>query len=393
VLSGVTAIFIARSLGVATMGSYQFATSFLAFVAMFFEFGLFPPASRLAARSTQEGGRNIFGASVAAFVPIGVAYSITVFALSYGIDSWFHVHVGIAIRLLVPLFLCYPFQFVVIWMSQGMRRLHVLSVTQSCGAVLTLGLIGIYLALARRLTLASSLLLTSSAQLAGEVFAVIWLRPLFVSIRARLREILTEARRWGFQSYVGRVLSVGTYNMDVLMVAALTDSRQVAFYSLAGGIAGVITFPATGIAAALFPRMTSERGLRRSWKVAVWAAGLAGVIVVWSASDAVVRVTLGHAYLPVVPLVLPLALAASIRGVTQLYISYLAANAKGRELRTAGLILTASNLVLNFALIPPFGATGAAWASFFALVANYASHVTFYRRSIREELTPVERPE
>jgi O-antigen/teichoic acid export membrane protein len=87
----------------------------------------------------------------------------------------------------------------------------------------------------------------------------------------------------------------------------------------------------------------------------------------------------------VVPLILPLALAATIRGVTALYNSYLAANAKGRELRMTGLVLTASNLILNFALIPPFGASGAAWASFFALVANYLAHVVLYRRSLRED--------
>jgi O-antigen/teichoic acid export membrane protein len=295
------------------------------------------------------------------------------------------VHVGDATRLLVPLFLCLPFQFVVIWMSQGMRRLHILSITQGGTALLTLGLVGLYVGIAPRLTLASALLLTAGAQVAGELVAVLWLRPLFVAVYSRLKEIFAEARRWGFQTYVGRVLSIGTYNMDVLMVAAMTNPRQVAFYTLAGGIAGVITFPSTAIAAALFPRMTSESGLRPSWKAAVWVAGLAGTLVVWAASHDVVRIALGREYLPVVPLILPLALAATIRGVTALYNSYLAANAKGRELRMTGLVLTASNLILNFALIPPFGASGAAWASFFALVANYLAHVVLYRRSLRED--------
>jgi len=48
----------------------------------------------------------------------------------------------------------------------------------------------------------------------------------------------------------------------------------------------------------------------------------------------------------------------------------------------AGLVLTISNLILNFALIPPFGAMGAAWASFAALLANLAAHRVGYRRAL-----------
>jgi O-antigen/teichoic acid export membrane protein len=80
-------------------------------------------------------------------------------------------------------------------------------------------------------------------------------------------------------------------------------------------------------------------------------------------------------------LVLPLALAAAVRGVTSLYNMYLGANARGRELRNVGSLLAGSNLALNFALIPTFGATGAAWASFGALIVNFAGHVFYYRRA------------
>jgi O-antigen/teichoic acid export membrane protein len=81
-------------------------------------------------------------------------------------------------------------------------------------------------------------------------------------------------------------------------------------------------------------------------------------------------------------LVLPLALAQCVRGVTTIYNTFLSAHGRGVELRNAGLVLTLSNLVFNFALIPSFGASGAAWASLLALVANFIAHVVFYRRSL-----------
>ena len=84
----------------------------------------------------------------------------------------------------------------------------------------------------------------------------------------------------------------------------------------------------------------------------------------------------------------PLALAQAFRGVTTIYNAFLAAHAVGRALRTAGAVLTASNLVLNLLLIPPYGATGAAWASVLALVANLAAHVFGYRRYLARDSGP-----
>jgi O-antigen/teichoic acid export membrane protein len=87
-------------------------------------------------------------------------------------------------------------------------------------------------------------------------------------------------------------------------------------------------------------------------------------------------------YGPAAALVLPLALAQAVRGVTGVYNTYLSAQGRGRELRSANIILTASNAVLNLGLIPLFGAKGAAWASFVALVINLAAHVYYYRRAL-----------
>jgi len=44
-------------------------------------------------------------------------------------------------------------------------------------------------------------------------------------------------------------------------------------------------------------------------------------------------------------------------------------------------VLALSNVAFNFALIPRFGAQGAAWASLLALGVNFLAHVYFYRRA------------
>jgi hypothetical protein len=42
----------------------------------------------------------------------------------------------------------------------------------------------------------------------------------------------------------------------------------------------------------------------------------------------------------------------------------------------------ASNVVFNFALIPPLGAMGAAWLSLFARIANRLARIIFDKQSI-----------
>jgi O-antigen/teichoic acid export membrane protein len=74
--------------------------------------------------------------------------------------------------------------------------------------------------------------------------------------------------------------------------------------------------------------------------------------------------------------------AQVVRSVTGLYNNFLSAKGLGKEMRNTGLVLTVSNIVLNFALIPSYGAMGAAWASLLALVANYLGYLYYYRKAV-----------
>lgn len=140
--------------------------------------------------------------------------------------------------------------------------------------------------------------------------------------------------------------------------------------------------PLLGLAAALFPDMAKQDEIDRRWLVTAWAIGAAGVLVVVVLVPPLIGVVFSNKYDPVAPLTVPLVIATGVRGVTTLYNTYLSGHAGGREMRNTSVILTVSNLVFNFALIPPFGATGAAWASLLALLVNYVGYVYYYRRHV-----------
>jgi O-antigen/teichoic acid export membrane protein len=379
-LGAASKALLARLVTVNAFGTFAFVASFVELGALVFEFGLFLPAGRMAARADREERPALMGAAMLLFLPVGVVFGLFVFGASFLVDELFQVHAAGALRALAPLAFVYPFYFVAVQLAQAVDRLNLYSLTTAAGQLLFVAVLAAAIAAGAHMTVDVAVALRAAALGIGMVWLVVGLRPVVRGARRHLGPILEQTRAYGFQVYVGRLLSIGTYNMDVLMLAVLRDPRTVAFYSLAGAYTALITLPSAGLSNALFGRLTREPRLERRWLAASWALGLTGAVVAWALAGPVIGAVFGAGYRGAVHLVAPLGLAAAVRGVTSFYNVYLAAQARGRDLRNAGLVLTASNLVFNFALIPPFGAAGAAWASLLALLANLAAHVVAYRR-------------
>jgi O-antigen/teichoic acid export membrane protein len=373
---------LARSMSPAEFGAFSFAVSFLMFVGLFFDFGVFLPAARMAALGGAAERRRVVGAALLLFVPVGIACSLTVFALSYGVDSWFHVHVGDALRIVAPFAFLYAFTQVSLPLSQGLDRLNAWSVSGVVGQLLFLGAIAVIVAWAV-VDVTLLLVLRAGGLLVAAGILVVWLRPSFREPMLHARRLAGDARAYGFQVYVGRMLSIGTYQMDVLMLAAYSNATSVGFYALAGAVSYALGLPVLGMATALFPQLAGATELRRRWiliSTGVGAAALLGALVL---ARPVITLVFSDRYAAAAALVGPLVAAEAVRGVTSVYNTYLSAQGRGRELRNAALVLTCSNVVLNIALIPSFGAMGAAWASLLALGANLLAHVVVYERSQR----------
>jgi O-antigen/teichoic acid export membrane protein len=382
VLAVVSTALVTRNLSTADFGSYSFATSFLLFLAVFFEFGLFVPAARLAAIGEGDKRREIIGSALVAYIPVGVAYAATVFALSFWIDGWFQVHSGHALRVAAIATVGIPFTYLILQqLAQGVDRLHIASVASVLAQLLLVAALAIWLEVFGGLSTSSALVLRVGAFLVTVFVSIFWLKPLFNAVGRWLRELVSQAREWGFQLFVGRVLSISTYNMDVLMLGIWTNPRSVGFYALAGSLAAASGLPVTGMAAALFARMARASAIPGRWLTIAVGVGAISAITAWALAEPVIRLLFGTRYVQAASLVLPLALAQFVRGVTGIFNTFLSGHGRGRDLRNAGLVLTGSNIALNFALIPPFGAAGAAWASLLALLANLIAHVVFYRRS------------
>ena len=379
-LAVVSTAILTRHLETDEFGSYAFANSLLLLVALFFEFGLFVPAARLAAMSDPPLKREVVGAALAVYVPVAIAFAVTILGLSFFIDDWFHVEASSALQAAAPFVVAVPFGYVLQQIAQGVDRLHIASIAAVVAQLLLVALLAAWVGGGGGLTTATALVVRSISFLVAGIAAVFWLRPLFSHTVRWVRELIRQAWEWGFHQTIGRLLSIGTYNMDVLMLGIWATPRWVGLYFLAGSIAYATGLPVVGFSAALFPRMAREAAIRRRTLLVAAAIGAVCSVMAALLAEPAIRIFFSGSYVDAASLVPALVLAQFVRGITTIFNTFLSAHGKGVALRNAGLILTGSNVVFNFTLIPPFGAQGAAWASVLALVLNLAAHIWFYKR-------------
>lgn len=382
-MGGVASALLARVFTTSEFGAYSFASALLVFSAGFFEFGLFMPAARLVAKEPEAGQRDIAGAAIVAFVPVGLSFSVLIFLLSFVVDGLFRVHAGGILRVAALLAFAVPFGQLAEWLSVGTGRLHRYSLVTFVAQLLFVALLAAAIRSSWRVSPAGVVTMQLAAITIGWFGFALWLQPRFRDVGVRIRQLGAGARDYGIQVYVGRILSVGTYNLDVPLLGAFSNPPSVGFYVLASAIAGASGMPAMAFATALFRDLANEPTIARRWLLISVALAAASTVVAWILAGPFVRIAFTERYAPAAALVVPLAAAAGVRGVTSLYNSFLSAHGLGKDLRNAGIALTVSNLILNFALIPPFGAAGAAWASLLALVVNLAAHLAGYSRYVR----------
>jgi O-antigen/teichoic acid export membrane protein len=381
-----TQTLLAGHLSVGEFAAFGFSLAFLQFVALFFEFGLFVPASRIAARTGGEERRRLVGSALVMYLPIGLSFSAVIFGASFVVDDVFRVDASGPLRAAALLAFAFPFVFAGQQLAQGADRLHAASAGALAAQTLTFGGVAAAIWVGSGIGAEGAVGLRSAGLLAAALLVVALLRPLFDRPFEQIRAFAAGAREYGLAIYAGRVLSVGTFNVDVLMIAALTDVETVAVYTIARALATFTSVPGDGIAAAIFPRMATREGIpRRDLRVVV-AVSVASALGVVAAGAGLAAFVFSDAYaeLPVYAAIL--AMAYAIRGIAALYSSYLSARGLGREMRNAGLALTAANIVLNVALIPTLGGIGAALASVFALSINLTMLIRGYRGSAAQSL-------
>ena len=241
------------------------------------------------------------------------------------------------------------------------------------------------------LTVDSALVAWACAHFAwAAVLAIVGIRASGLS-RPSAR-LLSESLRFGSRAWLGSVSLFLNARVDQILVGVIASDVALGLYAVAVNGAEILLFLPTAIATALLPAAAREReavGVDRSLRTFRCAAILALASIVlaaavgWLAIPAVFGPEFRDAVAPFMWL-LPGAL-----GYTALSIfsnALLAARAPGLSSLGSAAALGVG-VALDLALIPVFGASGAAAAASVAFLAGGATVALLYRRPSQFPLT------
>ena len=187
--------------------------------------------------------------------------------------------------------------------------------------------------------------------------------------------------RYGLHVWVGSLSGIVLSRVDQTLMTPLAGVYELGLYAVAVNLADLLLIGQSAIGQVLFAVDAGQRnderlylGARLSVAVcAVLALGLGVPVGLW------VNVLFGTEFAPAIPAVWTLLLAHVIGAAGS--VAGVATSARGRPgLRSAAIAIAALlNLVLLFALVPTFGAVGAAIATLSGSVVGTVLNLYFAR--------------
>lgn len=201
-----------------------------------------------------------------------------------------------------------------------------------------------------------------------------------------LPELAPEAVRYGLPAAIGGAAVALHRRADVLLLSILDKTPEIGAYAVAYAMAEAVWMLTDSLEVALFADLTRrdsrEAGLEAARAVRIYRRGaLLAFCLGLAAGEAAAFLIFKDRY-PEATVLFPLALAAAvIWGTSRPCTSYLYARGLGRLVLAAHLIGLPVNVLLCLALIPTFGARGAAAAS----LASYAIEVALLTRFFRRQ--------
>ncbi len=212
------------------------------------------------------------------------------------------------------------------------------------------------------------------------------------------RSLIKEMLNYAFFGLLGSIGTVFAFSIDIIMVAPLTDFGEGGLYNIALFIGNAIAIPLAainGIAAPIISqawgkedRAEIEAIYKRS-SILLFTAGLFILVVVWLSLGDVFRLSSRYEELIVGQyVVLIIGLARVIDMMTGVNGSIIGYSRYYRFNLLALLVLSFSNVLINYTLIPIYGITGAAIATaisiiFFNLIKFIFIWITFGMQPIR----------
>lgn len=385
VLFVIIGIINTRMLGPVDYGILAFFLAITSFTVLFFRFGLFSSIGLLLAQVKDKiKERELIGASIILAFFIGISYSIFILILSFFIDNIFTTNIGWILRITSFILIGLPFTLLVPQIGKGTNKIWPIALFNIFPK--TVYIIGILLLIQIIQVEVFYFILLHVASIGlGVIVVMNAFRPLFRNIRVNFDKIWAKNKEYGIHLYAGQIANQSTYHLDGVFITFFRNTTQVGFYTLAMTITAPMVALSQALSTSMFKKFVNMNRIPKKiiYYNSLWLAFCVVGLILFGRFIVITLFT--DDFLPAVPLIFPLAIAAFFQGMYQPY-SFLSAKGKGKWLRNVAYAEMTSNILGNIFLIYFYGAFGAAVSSAISKFLHWAILRHYYGRFIRESI-------
>lgn len=245
----------------------------------------------------------------------------------------------------------------------------------------------------------SELTITSAVVVWLVSIGVASLIPVALSARAvgigRLElEIVRKTSSFGFKAWVGGLAGSLNFRLDQVLMGLITTEAALGVYALAVNASEILLYVPAIVGMLLIPRIAQtapehrHAEVTRVFRISLLVTGVAAAVAA-AAGPFAIPLVFGDEFRPsVVPF---LALLPGAAGFTamRVFSSALVGSSRPGRSSVGPVVALLVGVGLDLALIPSFGATGAAWAASGALLAGGVAALSIYRHETPFSLTAV----
>lgn len=212
---------------------------------------------------------------------------------------------------------------------------------------------------------------------------------------------LHRAIRFGIKGYAANALQTLNYRVDVFILAALAPAATVGTYSVALGATAALWLLPQALSDVLFPRVAAlgvsdhadaehherfviTKSLRHTTLIVV-----VGALVLAVALWLLIVPVYGADFEPAIDLSLILIPGVCLLGIAGVLSAVIIGRGRPEYGLYTALISTPLTMVLYALLIPPYEATGAAWATTLSFTTNFVLACVFFHRVTGMHVLPM----
>jgi len=370
-------------LTVSDYGKYSFFLIAVYFSRIFFSFGVSESSSRLiAVNDSDSEQKNLIGVGLIWILFFIVPYGFFFFLSPDLFDHFFQVNIGAINKYFsfaVGLILIHAYLNLAL---RGHGRIILLSFNTIAPRTFYIILLIIIINY-NTFTLTHTLEMFFIGLMFSILLVVIIVKPNFQDFKSKSQKLWTEIKSYGIHLYISNIWHEILFHSDKFIISYYLDDKAMAYYALGYMITYPLSHFSTSLSTTLFNKFISQKKIRsRDLKVnSIYVFVTVSVIILLR--KIIIIHLFSEKYLATIDLILPLAIAFGLSGLSKPFNMFLMAHGYGQVVRNISILVSSLHIVLNIVFVPKFGITGAAWIATLIYGLDLLLFYLFYHRMVR----------